>query len=299
MDSELVAAGCDAHNAAISGLPSDGVCSEAKLAAVNAAIGRMIASVPEEKTMDVYHTVSALVHPDVPKYLMSKVNEADAKAAYEALLDFVEVVKANPVTPSTPTTRVSSSDASIISGAASELAKAAYPFFQGVDWTDDLYQKPIPGKSAQQVMKACDKMIVMGSKMDGAALQEAARAHVKAIQNMDGKGVLKQGDLEAILAGLGKAISSVSTATVMDVYNEMRGLVGQSNAAIPQNLFAKQNPADAMAAYSALMEFKDAVRTVQAGAAQGNYDKSLDMEAVKGTLGFIAFSAVAVLPFIH
>jgi len=95
------------------------------------------------------------------------------------------------------------------------------------------------------------------------------------------------------------AISSVSTATVMDVYNEMRGLVGQSNAAIPQNLFAKQNPADAMAAYSALMEFKDAVRTVQAGAPQGTYDKSLDLEAVKGTLGFIAFSAVAVLPFIH
>jgi len=26
---------------------------------------------------------------------------------------------------------------------------------QGVDWTDDLYQKPIPGKSAQEVMKAC------------------------------------------------------------------------------------------------------------------------------------------------
>merc|ERR1719156_459452 len=129
MDSELVKAGCDAHNAAISDIPSaktGSLCSEAKLAAVNAAIGRMIASVPEEKTMDVYNTVSALVDPKVPEYLMAKVNEADAKAAYEALLEFVDVVKANPIPPADPTTRVSSSDASIISGAASELAKAAY-----------------------------------------------------------------------------------------------------------------------------------------------------------------------------
>merc|ERR1719203_2329138 len=152
---------------------------------------------------------------------MSKVDEADAKTAYGALLEFVEVVKANPITPSTPATRVSSSDAVSIGAAANALAKAAYPFMQSVDWMDDLYKKPIPGKSAQEVMKAVDKMIVMGSKMDGAALQEAAIAHVSAIQCMDSKGVLKKRDFEAILAGLGKAISSVPEDTVMDVYNEM------------------------------------------------------------------------------
>merc|ERR1719235_2561719 len=282
---ELIKAGCGSHRAAMTGLPKDGVCSESELTAILADIGRMIASVPEAKTMDVYNTVSALVDPKVPEYLMSKVNEADAKAAYEALLEFVEVVKANPITPSTPTTRVSSSDASIISGAASELAKAAYPFFQGVNWTDDLYQQPIPGKSAQQVMKAVDKMILMGSKMDGAALQEAARAHVKAIQNMDGKGVLKQSDLEAILAGLGKAISSVSSSTVMDVYNEMRSLVG--SGPIPQFVFAKQNPAEAMAAYNALIEFKDTVREAQVGDMLGGWDKGLDQQALTQTAFFL------------
>merc|ERR1712188_85605 len=95
------------------------------------------------------------------------------------------------------------------------------PFFQGVDWTDDLYQKPIPGKSAQKVMKAVDKMIVMGSQMDGAALKEAAQAHVKAIDGVDAKGVLSQADYTAINAGLGKAIASVPTSKVMDVYNAM------------------------------------------------------------------------------
>merc|ERR1719413_286343 len=101
-----------AHHAAIKGLSADGVCSEAELADIYAAIGRMIASVPESKTMGVYDAVKALVDPKVPEYLMSKVSEADAKAAYEALIEFTEVVKANPITPSTPATTLTSSAAS-------------------------------------------------------------------------------------------------------------------------------------------------------------------------------------------
>merc|ERR1712032_1705658 len=60
------------------------------------------------------------------------------------------------------------------------------------------------GQSPQAVLKAVDKMIVMGAAMDGAALQEAAKAHVKAIDGMDAKGVLSQADFEAINAGLGR-----------------------------------------------------------------------------------------------
>jgi len=298
MDGELVKAGCEAHHAACIGLPSNGVCSESKLAAILAAIGRMIASVPESKTMGVYDTVNKLVDEGVPKYLMSKVKEADAKVAYEALLEFVAVVKANPIKASTPQTTVMSSDAASIDAAAKDLASAAYPFMKGVDWTDDLYQKPIPGKSAQEVLKAVDKMIVMGSQMDWAALQEAAKAHVKAIEGMDAKGVLKQGDLAAILAGLGKAISSVSTATVMNVYNEMSNITGGSAAAIPRNLLDKQNPENAMAAYTALIDFKDVVKKAQIGDLKGKYDGALDKDAVAQTVGFLAVSALAVLPFV-
>merc|ERR1719450_111763 len=104
MDGGYVKAGCHAHHAATVGLPANGVCSEAHLATIYACIGKMVASVPESKTMAVYDAVSALVDPKVPAYLMSKVNEKDAKAAYEALLAFTKVVKANPITPSTPAT---------------------------------------------------------------------------------------------------------------------------------------------------------------------------------------------------
>merc|ERR1712003_38674 len=258
MDTKLLKAGGDAHHAAIGGLPASGVCSEAQLTAINAALGRMIASVPESKTMDVYNSVGALVDAKVPEYLMSTVKEGDAKAAYAALVDFAGVVKANPITASTPSSTVSGGS---ISSAAGKLSAAAYPFIKDVDWTSNLFSKPIPGKSPQEVMKAVDKMIVMGSAMDGAALKEAAQVHVKAIDGVDAKGVLSEADFAAINAGLGKAIASVPTSKVMDVYNSMAGLIGSSP--VPNYLYSQVNPQDAQAAYNALLEFKDVVKAAR------------------------------------
>merc|ERR1712060_911246 len=121
MDSKLLKAGAEAHASAISSLPASGVCSEAQLTAINAALGRMIASVPESKVMDVYNSVGALVDSKVPAYLMSTVKEADAKAAYSALIDFTNVVKANPIAASSPASSVSSSAAASISAASGKL----------------------------------------------------------------------------------------------------------------------------------------------------------------------------------
>merc|ERR1712113_473851 len=84
---------------------------------------------------------------------------------------------------------------------------------------------------------------------------------VKAIDGMDAKGVLSQADFEAINAGLGKAIASVPTSKVMDVYNAMAGIVGSSP--VPNYLYSQVNPQDAQAAYRALLEFKDVVKAAQ------------------------------------
>jgi hypothetical protein len=117
MDPKLLKAGAEAHHQAIQGLPASGVTSEANLTKIYAAIGRMVASVPESTTMDVYNSVGNLVDPNVPAYLMSTVKEQDAKAAYQALVDFTNVVKANPITPTTSTSTVTK-------GAAIEAAAA-------------------------------------------------------------------------------------------------------------------------------------------------------------------------------
>merc|ERR1712217_846941 len=107
----------------------------------------------------------------VPAYLMSTVKESDARAAYNALVDFAQVVKANPITASTPASSVSGSAASSITAAADKLSVAAYPLIKDVDWTSDLYSKPIPGADPQKVTKAIGKMITMGAAMDGASLK--------------------------------------------------------------------------------------------------------------------------------
>jgi hypothetical protein len=262
MDPALLKAAVQAHHAAIGGVSStgNGVTSKADFEAINAALGRAIASVPTSKVMDVYNAFKGLVSPDVPKYLMSTVKEADAKAAYAALMDFKDVVKAKSVKASMPASSVSSAAATKIDAAAEKLSAAAYPFLKEVDWTSDLALKPLPGASPLQVLRAIDKALVMGAAMDSAALKEAADAHHNAIGSVDAKLVTSAKDFEAINAGLGKAISSVPTSTVMDVYNAFAGIV---SPVIPNYLYSSVSPNDAQAAYNALLEFKDVVKAAR------------------------------------
>merc|ERR1711920_214726 len=58
-------------------------------------------------------------------------------------------------------------------------------------------------------------------------------------------------------AGLGKAIASVPTGKVMDVYNAMAKVVG--NSPVPNYLYSTVDPQNAQAAYNALLEFKGAL----------------------------------------
>merc|ERR1712187_270582 len=261
MDSQLLKKAVDAHHKVIGSAGSSGVTSKADFEAINAALGRAIASVPESTVMDVYNSFSGVVSSEVPSYLMSTVKEADAKAAYAALMDFKDVVKSHPITASTPASSVSASAASNIGAAAGKLSSAAYPFLKEVDWTSDLALKPLPGSSPQQVLKAIDKALVMGAAMDGASLKEAAEAHHKAIGSVDATSlVTTQSDFEAINAGLGKAIASVPTSKVMDVYNAFAGIL---SPVVPNYLYSSVNPNDAQKAYNALLEFKDVVKAAQ------------------------------------
>merc|ERR1712187_762304 len=166
MDSELLKKGVIAHHKAVGATSeTNPVLSKADFEAINAAIGRMIASVPESQTMDVYNAFSNLVSSHVPPYLMSTVKEADAKAAYAALMDFKDVVKANPITPTATSTPAA---------LASKLSAAAYPLIKDVDWTSDLSLKPLPGVSPNQALKAIDKALVMFAFIDCAVFKAGA-----------------------------------------------------------------------------------------------------------------------------
>merc|ERR1711920_660544 len=258
-DPKLLKAAADAHHKAIGSIGgANGVTSKADWEAVNAALGRVIASVPESTVMDVYNSVSAITDPGVPAYLKSTVNGADAEKAYAGFLEFKDVVKKNQVASAGPTASAPSGDK--IGDAAKKLSDASYPFLKEVDWTSDLYIKPLPGASASQVLKAVDKTIVMGSAIDGNLLQAAAEAHHKAIGSIDAKGVTSAADYEAVSAALGRVIASVPTSKVMDVYNAFAAL---TSPAVPNKLFSTVNALDANAAAKAFYEFKDVVKAAQ------------------------------------
>jgi len=257
MDSKLLAAAADAHVKAIKSMDGNLVTSKADYTAINAALGRTVASVPESVTMDVYNAFDKLVPATVPEYMMSKVNAGDAKAAYAAFLEFKDVVKAHPITPaavgapSVPAAKLSAIDA-----AASALSTASYPFMKEVDWTSDIFTKPLPSTSAKDVMKAVDKAIAMGAVMDPKLLKDAAEAHHKAIGSIDAKGVTSAADYEAVNAALGKLIASVPQSKVVEVFNAFKALAGPN---VPNNLFQTVNAGDAVSAYSAFWSFKDVV----------------------------------------
>merc|ERR1719336_420614 len=222
-----------AHHKAIGSVTeANPVLSKGDFEAVSAAIGRMIASVPESQTM----------------------------AAYNAFLEFKDVVKAHPIAATAVETPAAlSGKLGAIDAAAGKLSAAAYPLIKDVDWTSNLSLTPLPGASPNQVLKAIDKALVMGASMDGKLLQDAAMAHHKAIGGMDGKLVASLSDFEAINAALGKAIASVPTSQVMDVYNFFGKIV---SPVVPNYLYSSVNPGDAAAAYGALLNFKDVVKKV-------------------------------------
>jgi len=256
MDPELLTLGVRAHHAAIGSMDSNLVTSLKDYEGTLAAIGRMIASAPEAKTMAVYDSFSKLVDPAVPKYLMGTVNEGDALAAYFGFMEFKDVVKAHPIKASTAVSTKAFNP--VLDTAAKKLAEASYPFLKEIDWSSKVSVSPtgFTGTPAQ-LTKAVDKVLVMGAAMDGLELRNAAQAHVKAIDGMDASGVATKADYEAILLGIGKTVATVPARNVLDVFNAFKDVTSPQ---VPGYLMSTVQSADAAAAYKGFLEFKDAVK---------------------------------------
>ena len=68
--------------------------SAADYQAVNAALGRSVASVPKSKAMDSYHAWAEIVIAAVANKLFSTLDPLDAQAAAKAFYELKDVVKA-------------------------------------------------------------------------------------------------------------------------------------------------------------------------------------------------------------
>ncbi|CAE7948321.1 unnamed protein product, partial [Symbiodinium sp. KB8] len=100
-----------AHHKAIGSISGpNGVTSRADWDEVNAALGRVVASVPKAKVMAVYDAVKDITDPKVPAYMKSLVNGPDAEKAYQGFLEFKDVVAKNQVTAASAPAVVPSGD---------------------------------------------------------------------------------------------------------------------------------------------------------------------------------------------
>ena len=147
-----------------------------------------------------------------------------------------------------------------IDDAAKVLSEKSYPFLKAIDWNSGLYGV-LPTQSKVAVMKAIDKMLVMGAAMDGAALKKGVLAHAKAIDGMDSDLVATLDDYTAINSAIGHMIASVPASKTMDVYDAFAKFSLGSD--VGPYMMSKVNEADAKAAYEAFLAFKDVVKASQ------------------------------------
>merc|ERR1712166_882832 len=91
-DGNALKAAAEAHHKAIGSIDAKGVTSAADYEAVNAALGKLIASVPRSKVVEVFNAFKALAGPNVPNNLFQTVNAGDAVSAYSAFWSFKDVV---------------------------------------------------------------------------------------------------------------------------------------------------------------------------------------------------------------
>jgi len=95
MDGNLLKAAAEAHHKAIGSIDAQGVTSAADYEALNAALGRVIASVPASKVMDVYNSFSGVVGSQIPNNMFALADPLAANAAAKAFYEFKDVVKAS------------------------------------------------------------------------------------------------------------------------------------------------------------------------------------------------------------
>merc|ERR1711869_1168 len=94
MDGKLLKEAAMAHHNVLGSMDAKLVTTAADYEKVNAALGKVIASVPDSQVMDVFNAFSKITGSSVPSNLFSMVSPNDAVRAYDAFLKFKDVVKA-------------------------------------------------------------------------------------------------------------------------------------------------------------------------------------------------------------
>jgi len=156
-----------------------------------------------------------------------------------------------------------------IKDASAKFSEAAYPVAQKIDWGKTpaiaQYIAEVSAKNPKQTAKAVDKLLEAGLTMDPALVKAAVKAHSKAITGaVNQKGlVASKADFTAVNEALARMIASADKEKFFYLLTAFPG-----NKELQMELFSKNDPAQAQAAYEAFVELTDAVRAASTNGAK-------------------------------
>jgi hypothetical protein len=144
-----------------------------------------------------------------------------------------------------------------IDDAAKTLSEASYPFMMKTGWASVVFAT-LPTLGPLEVVMAIDKMLIMGAATDLVAHKAGVLALSKAILDIDAMGVTTLADFTATNAAFGHLVASAGQQKTMDVCYA----VAKCNLGVDVGPFIEPmvKHADAGAAFSAVLEFKDVVK---------------------------------------
>merc|ERR1712039_981383 len=182
LDPALVKNAVQAHKKAVDAMGPDFVTPLKNHEDVTIALAKMFAAAPKDKIKAVFDATPGV--QDLNSAWYAQMPQADAQATFEAFKELANVVNTAPTKAVAPVA-VPSMDGPI-GMAAKKLADASYPLISSIDWAGtgvlDKYVVSTPANKA-----GISALLDAGLAMDPKLIQGATKAHLDALNAVDGK----------------------------------------------------------------------------------------------------------------
>merc|ERR1712151_512379 len=202
LDPKLVKDAVQAHKKAADSMGPDFVTPLKNHEEVTVALAKMFAAAPKDKIQAVFDATPDVGNLNTAWY--AQMPKADADATFQAFKDLAEVVKASPEKAVAPVAAPSMDGP--VGVAAKKLADASYPLISSIDWAGT---------------GVLDKYVVSTP-----ANKAGIKAHLDALNAVDGKLVPPLANHEAVTVAIAKLIASAPPAKIKEVFDTVPNVQG-------------------------------------------------------------------------
>jgi hypothetical protein len=250
LDPALVKNAVQAHKKAVDAMGPDFITPLKNHEDVTIALAKMFAAAPKDKIMAVFDATPGVA--DLNGAWYAQMPQADAQATFAAFKELAEAVKASPE-KAVAAVAAPSMDGPI-GAAGKKLADASYPMLQKINWADtavlDNYVAKTPATK-----ESISALLDAGLAMDMKVVQGATKAHLDAVNAVDGSLLTPLANHEAVTVAIAKLIASAPPAKIKAVFDTVPNVQG-----LNADWFSTMDVADAVKSYQAFLETAAAVK---------------------------------------